>query len=322
MKAIAQDVYGSTDVLKLTDVEKPEIGDHEVLVRVHAAGVDRGVWHLMTGRPYLVRLAGYGVRRPKYPIRGSDVAGRVEAIGKAVTSFQRGDAVMGTCDGSFAEYARVRQDRLVLMPANLTFEQAATVPTSATTALQALRDHGQIQSGWTVLIIGASGGVGTFAVQLAKAFGAEVTGVSSATKVDLVRSIGADHVIDYSREELADLGQRYDLILDIGGNRPLSQLRQLLKPAGTLVIVGGEGGSRWFGMGRQFQALATSPFVRQSLKIFIARQNREDLRFLTGLIDAGKIKPVVDRTYPLSGAPDAIRYLEEGHARGKLAITV
>ena len=322
MKVIAQDVYGSADVLKLTEVEKPEIRDNEVLVRVHAAGVDRGVWHLMTGRPYLVRLAGYGVRRPKFHVRGSDVAGRVEAIGKDVTKFRTGDAVMGTCDASFAEYARVREDKLVLMPANLTFEQAAAVPTSATTALQALRDQGRIQPGWKVLIIGASGGVGTFAVQLAKAFGAEVTGMSSATKVDLVRSIGADHVIDYTREDVARPGQHYDLILDIGGNRPLRALRRALAPEGTLVIVGGEGGGQWFGMGRQIRALAISPLVRQRLLVFIARQNREDLQLLTGLIDAGKIKPVIDRTYPLSEAPAAIKYLEDGHVRGKLAITV
>ena len=323
MKAIVQDAYGSADVLELREIEKPEIGDDEVLVRVHAAGVDRGVWHLMTGQAYLIRLAGYGVRKPKNPVRGREVAGRVEAIGKDVTRFRPGDEVMGTCEGSFAEYARAREDKLAPKPANLTFEQAAAVPISASTALQAVRDKGQVRPGQKVLIIGASGGVGTFAVQLAKAFGAEVTGVCSTAKVDLVRSIGADHVIDYTREDFADGRQRYDLILDIGGNRSISHLRRALTPEGTLVLVGGEGGGRWFGgMERQVRALAISPFVSQKLRMFVAREHYEELLVLTELIEAGKVLPIVDRTYPLSDASDAIRYLEAGQARGKVVITV
>ena len=324
MKAIVQDVYGSTDVLELREIDKPAIGVDEVLVRVQAAGVDRGVWHLMAGRPYLVRTAGYGLRKPKHRVRGSDVAGRVEAIGKDVTRFRPGDAVMGTCDGSFAEYASAREDKLVPKPANLTFEQAAAIPTSASTALQALRDQGQVQAGQKVLIIGASGGVGTFAVQLAKAFGAEVTGVCSTAKVDLVRSIGADHVIDYTREDFADGQQLYDLILDIGGSRSLSHLRRALTPGGTLVIVGGEDGGRWIGgtVVRDFQALAISRFVRQRLRVFIAKAHYQDLQFLTELIEAGELAPVVDRTYSLTQVPEAIRYLEDGHVRGKVVISV
>ena len=323
MKAIVQDAYGSADVLELRDIAKPTIGDNEVLVRVHAAGVDRGVWHLMTGQAYLIRLAGYGVRRPKNPVRGREVAGRVETTGKDVTRFQPGDAVMGTGEGSFAEYTRAREDKLAPKPTNLTFEQAAAVPISASTALQAVRDKGQVQPGQKVLIIGASGGVGTFAVQLAKAFGADVTGVSSTAKVDLVRSIGADHVIDYTREDFAGTGQRYDLILDIGGNRSITHLRRALSPEGTLVLVGGEGGGRWIGgMERQVRALAISPFVRQKLKMFVAREHYEELQVLSELIEAGKITPVIDRTYPLSQAADAIRYLEKGNARGKIVITV
>jgi len=310
-------------VLELSDIKKPEIGDKEVLVRVHAAGVDRGVWHLMTGLPYMVRIAGYGLRTPKTRIRGRDVAGRVEAAGKAVTRFRPGDEVMGTCDGSFAENACAREDRLAPRPANLTFEQAAAVPISGSTALQGLRDQGLIQAGQKVLILGASGGVGTFAVQLAKAFGAEVTGVCSTAKVDLVRSIGADHVIEYTGDDFAEGGQLYDLILDIGGNRSLSHLRRALTRRGTLVIVGGEGGGRWIGgMDRQVRALAISPFVRQRLRVFIAMEHYKELEFLTGLIEAGKITPVIDRTYPLSEVPEAIRYLQEGHARGKVVITM
>ena len=308
---------------ELRDIDKPEIGDDEVLVRVHAAGVDRGVWHLMTGRAYLIRLAGYGLRRPKNPVRGREVAGRVEAIGKDVTRFRPGDEVMGTSEGSFAEYARAREDKLAPKPANLSFVQAAAVPISASTALQAVRDKGQVQPGQKVLIIGASGGVGTFAVQLAKAFGADVTGVCSTAKVDLVRSIGADHVIDYTREDFADGRQRYDLILDIGGNRSISHLRRALTPEGILVLVGGEGGGQWLGgMERQVRALAISPFVSQKLRMFVAREHYEELLVLTELIEAGKVMPVIDRTYPLSETADAVRYLEKGNARGKVVITV
>ena len=322
MKAIVQDTYGSADVLQLRDIDKPEIGDGEVLVHVRAAGVDRGVWHLMTGLPYLLRIAGYGLRTPKTRVRGREVAGRVEAVGKDVTRFRPGDEVMGTAEGSFAEYACAREDRLAPKPANLTFEQAAAVPISASTALQALRDQGQVQPGQRVLVIGASGGVGTYAVQLAKAFGAEVTGVSSTTKVDLVRSIGADHVIDYTREDPVDGAQLYDVILDIGGNRPLSHLRRGLARRGTLVFVGGEGGGRWTGMDRQIRALAISPFVRQRLRVFVAREHYEELHALSELIEAGKVTPIIDVTYPLSQAPEAVRYLEAGQARGKVVITV
>jgi NADPH:quinone reductase-like Zn-dependent oxidoreductase len=323
MKAIAQDTYGSTDVLELRDMDKPEIANDEVLVRVHAAGVDRGVWHLMTGLAYPIRLAGYGLRRPKNPVRGRELAGRVEAVGKDVTRFRPGDEVMGIGEGSFAEYTPAREDKLAAKPANLTFEQAAAVPISASTALQALRDQGHVQSGQQVLIIGASGGVGTYAVQLAKAFGAQVTGVCSAAKMDLVRSIGADHVIDYTREDFADGRHRYDLILDIGGNSSLSRLRRALTARGTLVLVGGEGGGRWLGgLDRQLRALLLSRFVGHKLRWFIAKENYQDLIVLTKLIEAGKITPVIDRTYPLIEVPQAIRYLEQGRTRGKVVITI
>ncbi|HSK58330.1 MAG TPA: NAD(P)-dependent alcohol dehydrogenase [Actinomycetospora sp.] len=323
MKAIVQDVYGTADVLELRDVVTPEVGDDEVLVRVHAAGVDRGVWHLMTGLPYLVRIAGVGLRRPKTKVRGSDVAGTVEAVGTRVTRFRPGDEVMGTCDGSFAEYAAAPEVKLAPKPAGLTFEQAAAVPVSGSTALQAVRDQGRIHDGDRVLILGASGGVGTFAVQLAKAFGGEVTGVCSTAKVDLVRSLGADDVVDYTRDDPTDRRRCYDLILDIGGNRPVPRLRRALTDRGTLVIVGGEGGGRWFGgLQRPARALVTSPFVRQRLRTFVAREHYEQLLVLTELVNAGRLTPVVDRTYPLSEAPEAIRYLESGHARGKVVVSV
>jgi NADPH:quinone reductase-like Zn-dependent oxidoreductase len=323
VKAIAQDTYGSTDVLELRDIDKPEIANDEVLVRVRAAGVDRGVWHLMTGLAYPIRLAGYGLRRPKNPVRGRELAGRVEAVGKDVTRFRPGDEVMGIGEGSFAEYAPAREDKLAAKPANLTFEQAAAVPISASTALQALRDHGHVQSGQKVLVIGASGGVGTYAVQLAKAFGAEVTGVCSTAKVDVVRSIGADHVIDYTREDFSDGRHHYDLILDIGGNSSLSRLRRALTPRGTLVLVGGEGGGRWLGgLDRQLRALLLSRFVGQKLRWFISKEDYQHLMLLRELIEAGKITPVIDRTYPLVDAPQAIRYLEQGQAIGKIVITV
>src|SRR5215216_2655646 len=245
MKAIVQDKYGPPDVLELRDIDRPEIGDEEVLVRVHAAGVDRGVWHVMTDLPYPIRLAGYGLRAPKYPVLGMDLAGVVESVGNNVTRFQPGDEVFGIGKGSFAEYVCAREDKLAPRPANLTFEQAAVVAISGLTALQGLRDNGRIEPEQKVLIIGASGGVGTFAVQLAKAFGAHVTGVCSTTKVGMVRSIGADNVIDYTREDFAEGEQRYDLILDIGGNSSLARLRRALAPRGTLVIVGGETDGRW-----------------------------------------------------------------------------
>jgi NADPH:quinone reductase-like Zn-dependent oxidoreductase len=324
MKAVVQDTYGSPDVLELREIDKPVVGDDEVLVGVRAAGVDPGVWHLMTGVPYLVRVMGYGLRKPKVGIRGRDVAGRAEAVGTNVTRFRPGDEVFGICDGSFAEYVCARPDKLAPKPANLSFEQAAAAPISGLTALQAIRDTGKVQPGQTVLIIGAAGGVGTFAVQLAKAFGAKVTGVCSTAKVDLVRSIGADEVIDYTREDVADGARHWDLIVDTAGRRSLSHLRRALAPRGTLVIVGGEGGGRWLGgFDRQIlRAPAVSAFSRQRLRPLVAKERSEDLLALKELIEAGKVTPVVDRTYPLREAPEAIRYLEEGHARGKVVIRV
>jgi NADPH:quinone reductase-like Zn-dependent oxidoreductase len=323
MKAIVQDTYGPPDVLQLREIDMPTIGGDEVLVRVHAAGVDQGVWHLMAGLPYLIRIAGFGLRAPKNPVRGYDVAGRVEAVGENVTRFQPGDEVFGTCRGSFAEYASAQDDRLAPKPANLSFEQAAAVPISGYAALQAVRDQGKVRPGQRVLIIGAGGGVGTFAVQLAKAYGAEVTGVSSTSKTDLVRSIGADHVIDYTQEDFADGRNRYDVILDIAGNRSLSHLRRALAPEGTLVIVGGEGGGRWLGGNdRQLRAQVLSPFVRQKLGTFISKERKEDLEELRELLEAGKVIPVLDRTFALSEVPEAIRYLRDGRAQGKVVITV
>jgi NADPH:quinone reductase-like Zn-dependent oxidoreductase len=323
MKAIVRDTYGSPDVLALRDIDKPHIADEEVLIHAHAAGVGRDVWHVMTGLPYPIRLAGYGLRAPKNPVIGSDVAGVVEAVGKNVSRFQPGEEVFGIGKGSYAEYVCAREDKLAPKPASLTFEQAAVLAISGLTALQALRDHGKVCPGQEVLVIGASGGVGTYAVQLAKAFGAHVTGVCSTKKVDTVRSIGADHVIDYTREDFAEGDQRYDLILDIGGNSTLARLRRALTPEGTLVIVGGEGGGRWLGgTDRQLRAMMLSPFVGQKLGTFVSKENHEDMLVLKELIESGKVTPIIDRTYPLSEVPEAIRYLEGGHARGKVIITV
>lgn len=323
MKAIVQDTYGSADVLALREIERPTAGDNEVLLAVRAAGVDPGVWHLMTGMPYLVRIAGFGLRKPKVATRGRDVAGRVEAVGRDVTRFKPGDEVFGTCEGSFAEYAVAREDRLAPKPASLSFEQAAALPISAGTALQALRDAGEVKAGHHVLVIGAAGGVGTFAVQLAKAFGAEVTGVCSTAKTELVRSIGADHVIDYTREDFTEGARRYDLIVDIAGNRPLPKLRKALAAKGTLVIVGGEGGGRWTGgFGRSLRAAMLSPFVGQKLCGLIAKETSADLEALTAYVEAGKVVPVIDRAYPLGEAAKAIRHIEDGNARGKVVITI
>ena len=323
MKAIVQDKYGSPEVLELRDIHKPEITDDEVLVRVHAAGVGRDVWHVMTGLPYPIRLAGYGLRAPKNPIIGSDVAGVVEAVGKNVSRFQPNDGVFGIGEGSYAEYVCAREDKLAPKPANLTFEQAAVVAICGLTALQGLRDHGRVEPGQKVLLIGASGGVGTYAVQIAKAFGAHVTGVCSTKKVEMVRSIGADHVIDYTQEDFAEGEQRYDLILDIGGNSSLARLRRVLTLRGTLMIVGGETDGRWLGgTDRQLRALMLSRFVGQKLGTFVSSDNHEDMIVLKDLIESGKLTPVIDRTYPLSETPEAIRYLEQGHARGKVLITV
>lgn len=322
MKAIVQHTYGSADVLSLADIDRPEVAGHEVLVQVHAAGVARGVWHLMRGLPYAVRLAGGGLRAPKSAVLAGDLAGVVTAVGADVTRFQPGDEVFGTGLGVFAEFARAREDRLAHKPPSMTFEQAAAVPVSGMTALQGLRDHGRVRPGQRVLVTGASGGVGSYAVQLAKAFGAEVTGVSSTTKVDLVRSIGADHVVDYTREDFTAGDRRYDLILDIAGSTSVSRLRRALAARGTLVITGGETDGRWLGgFDRALRAVALSPFVGQRLRTFVCSENAGDLVALAELIEAGKVTPVVDRAYPLAETPKAIRYLEEGHARGKVVIT-
>ena len=322
MRAIVQHVYGSADVLRFAEVERPAITNGEVLVRVHAAGLDRGTWHLMAGLPYVIRL-GFGFRRPKNPIPGLDVAGTVEAVGEDVTRFKVGDEVFGIAKGSFAQYAAAEQNKLAHKPAILTFEQAAAVPVSGLTAIQALRDRARVEPGQHVLIIGASGGVGTYAVQLAKAFRAEVTGVCSTAKTDLVRSIGADHVIDYTKEDFADSSQRYDVILDIGGNSPLTKLRRALTETGTLVIVGGEEGGRWIaGVDRQLRALAISPFISQRLTTLLAKETHVDLERLAQIIHAGDLAPVIDRTYPLDEVPDAMRHLEAGQARGKIVISI
>jgi NADPH:quinone reductase-like Zn-dependent oxidoreductase len=323
MQAIAQRTYGSADVLHMEEVHRPAIGDDEVLVRVHAAGLDRGTWHLMAGLPYLFRLMGPGLRKPKNSVPGLDVAGTVVAVGTAVTRFEIGDEVFGISKGSFAEYACAREDKLARKPASLTFDQAAVVAVSGLTALQGLCDVGRLEEGQHVLIVGASGAVGTFAVQIAKAFGAEVTGVCSTAKMDLVRSIGADHVLDYTKDGFADGPQRYDLILDLGGNAPLSRLRRALTPGGTLVIVGGEAGGRFTGgFGRSLRAVALSPLVRQRLTMKTPKEHYADLERLGLLIDAGKITPIIDSTYPLHLAPDAMRHLEAGHARGKIVISL
>jgi NADPH:quinone reductase-like Zn-dependent oxidoreductase len=321
MKAIVQDAYGSPDVLEQRDIDRPVVGTGDVLVRVRAASVFIGDWHVLTGLPYLGRMA-FGLRRPKVRVRGQDVAGVVEAVGADVAQIRPGDEVFGTCGGSFAEFALARPENLAPKPANLTFEQAATVPVTGCTALQALRDKGRVRPGQRVLVVGAAGGVGSFAVQIAKAFGAHVTGVCSTTKVDLVRSIGADEVIDYTRDDFADAGARYDLVLDIAGNRSVSRLRRSLARCGTLVIVGGEGGGSWFGVGRQLTALVWSPFVCERMGTLIGKANAEDLVVLTGLIEAGEVTPVIDRTYPLAEVPEALRYLHEGHARGKVVVAV
>ncbi|MDP9300441.1 MAG: NAD(P)-dependent alcohol dehydrogenase [Actinomycetota bacterium] len=323
MKAIVQDTYGSADVLEFRDIEAPVVGESDVLVRVHAAGCGPDVWHLMTGMPYMARLA-VGFRRPRVAVRGWDVAGTVEAVGANVAGFQPGDEVMGTAEGSFAELVVARADKLISKPANLTFEHAAAVPISGSTALRAVRDEAKVQPGQNVLVIGAAGGVGSLAVQIAKASGAKVTGVCSTSKMDLARSIGADEVIDYTREDFADGARHWDVIIDTAGRRSLSRLRRALTPKGTLVIVGGDGGGRW--TGGFFRGVLRAPlvslFVGQRLRGLNSKVKQEDLVALRELIEAGKVTPVIDRTYQLSDAADAIRYLEEGHSRGKVVIIV
>lgn len=319
MRAIVQRTYGSADTLHVDDVDRPVAAAGEVLVEVRAAGLDRGVWHLMTGVPYAARLV-FGLRRPKQPVPGSDLSGVVVAVGPGVTRFVPGDEVYGVGRGTFAEYAVARDDKLVHKPALLTFEQAAAVPVSGLTALQGLLDVGRLDTGQHVLVTGASGGVGSFAVQIATAHGAVVTAVCSTAKVDLVRSLGADHVIDYQRQDVVDCPDRFDLILDIGGSTPVARLRRLLTPTGTLVIAGGEGGGKVLGIGRQLRAVALSPFVKQRLAMFVAKDHHVPLTRLTALIEAGLVVPVVDRACPLAQTADAMRELEAGRVRGKLVI--
>ncbi|HXN03280.1 MAG TPA: NAD(P)-dependent alcohol dehydrogenase [Candidatus Acidoferrum sp.] len=325
MKAIVQDVYGSADVLKVRDIDTPTMGDSEVLIRVRAAGVNVADWAIMSGLPYIARPM-YGLGKPTNRVRGTDVAGVVEAVGASVTQFRPGDEVFGWSGhlgGAFAEYAAVSEDALVSKPGQLTFEQAAAVPMAATVALLALRDHGKVQAGQKVLVNGASGGIGTFAVQIAKSLGADVTAVTSTKNVDLVRSIGADHVVDYTKVDFTRTGQRYDFILDNVANRSLSDLRRALTPKGTLVPNGGGFEHRWVASGgRLIGAKLSFAFGSQNALTFIASSKQQNLVALRELIEAGKVIPVIDRTYSLREVPEAIRYLAKGHARGKLVITV
>ena len=321
MKAITQDRYGSADVLRLRDIEEPTPGEHEVLVSVQAAGIARGVLHVMTGEPYLMRLLGFGLMKPKNPVPGQDVAGTVTAIGDGATRFDVGDEVFGIARGSFAEYAVAREDKLSHKPENLSFVQAAAMPISGLTALGAL-DAAGVTSGSNVLIVGASGGVGTYAVQIAVAMGATVTGVASGSKVDLVSALGAHHVIDYTRDDFADGLHTYDVLVDIGGMTSISRLRRALQPKGTLVIVGGESGSRWSpGMGRQLKAAVMSPFVSQRLESILNKEHHTGLDRLAQLAATGDVAPRIERSYSLSEVPDAVRRLEAGKVRGQIAIT-
>jgi NADPH:quinone reductase-like Zn-dependent oxidoreductase len=325
MKAIVQEAYGSPDVLEFRDIDKPAIGANDVLVRVRAAGVNPADWALVGGLPYVARPL-YGMGKPKNPVRGTDVAGEVEAVGASVTRFRPGDEVFGWSGhlgGAFAEYASVSEDALVTKPAKLTFEQAAAVPMAGTVALLAVRDYGKVQAGQQVLINGASGGIGSFAVQIAKSLGAEVTGVCSTRNMDLVRSIGADHVIDYTKVDFTRTGQRYDFILDNVANRSLADLRRALTPKGTLVPNGGGFDHRWMASGgRLIRAKVSFAFVSQSVRTFIASSKQQNLVVLKELIEAGKIRPVIDRTYTLSETPEAISYVGQGHARGKVVVTL
>lgn len=322
MRAIVQTAYGTSEVLRHDEITPPAIGDGDVLIRVRAAGLDRGTWHFMTGRPYLMRVMGFGFRRPKNPVSGVDVAGTVVAVGAAVTRFAVGDEVFGMSRGSFAEYAAAPENKLAHMPAGCSFERAAAVPISGGTALQALT-AGKVQEGQHVLIIGASGGVGSYAVQLAKALGAHVTGVSSAGKTDLVLSLGAERVIDYQREDFADGTHRYDLIIDIGGNAPLSRLRRALAPTGTVVIVGGESrGNLTGGIGRQLRGALLTPFIGQRITGLVSKERASDLEILAGYLQNGSVVPAIDRSYPLNRVPDAMHRMETGEVRGKVVIAV
>jgi|GEM_PF-9643 len=325
MKAIVYHDYGSPDTLRLEEIEKPVPNDNQLLIKVHAVSVNPLDWHFMEGIPYLGRPLAFGFLKPEVTRLGVDYAGTVEAVGKNVNEFKPGDEVYGNKFGAFAEYVVATDKALALKPANLTFEQAASLPVAAITALQALRDHGKIQPGQKVLINGASGGVGTFAVQIAKSFGADVTGVCSGRNAEMVRSLGADHVIDYTKEDFTKRAERYDLILDNVGSQPLSGFRRVLAPTGKYIVVGGGGvnDSRWAGpMIGVTKMLILKPFVSQEMKMMLAEMNRKDLTLLADLIQTGKVKPVIDRTYPFSQLPEAMRYLEEGHARGKVVVTV
>ena len=320
MKAIVHQQYGAPDLLGFEDVATPVPGDDEVLVRIRAASVNPLDWHTVRGLPYPLRI-GNGFTTPKKAVLGIDVAGEVETVGAKVAQLRPGDEVFGVCKGAFAEYACAKEDRLVSKPARLSFEQAAAIPVAGLTALQGLRDRGRLQRGQSVLIVGASGGVGTFAVQIAKSLGADVTAVCSTRNVDLVRSIGADHVIDYTKQDFTNGGRRYDLIIDMAGTHSLSALRRVLTSQGTCVVVGAPSG-RWIaGPDRFLKALMLSPFVSQRMVAFIASPNKNDLAALKGLIQSGDVTPVIDRTYGLKELPEALRYLEQGHARGKVVIT-
>ncbi len=322
MKAIVQDTYGSPEVLELRDIARPAIADNEVLVQVRAAGVNPADWALMSGLPYIARPTPlYGLRKPKNGVRGTDVAGQVEAVGTGVTRFRPGDEVFGWCNGSFADFATAAEDALALKPANLTFEQAAAAPMAGLVALQALRDYSKLRAGQRVLINGASGGIGTFAVQIATSLGADVTAVCSTRNMDMVRSIGADHVVDYTREDFTQNGQRYDVILDNVGNHALSGLRQALTPTGTLVPNSGGFENHWVASGgRIIRALVVFRFVSQTLRPFVVSPKHEDLVILKDLMEVGKVIPVIDRRYPLSETAQAIGYVGEGHAQGKVVI--
>ena len=326
MKAIVRDTYGSADVLELTDIDKPEPGDDEVLLRVHAASVNPADWHILRGVPYIARMQ-FGLGKPKDRVLGCDVAGHIEAVGNNVTMLQPGEEVFGSPFmhglGAFAEWVCISEDLLAPKPANLSFEQVAAVPLAALTALQALRDQGRIEPGYKVLIIGASGGVGTFAVQIAKSFDAEVSGVCSTRNLEMVRALGAEHVIDYTQEDFTHSGQKYDLIFQLAGTLSPSECRSALTSNGTLLISSGESEGSWIGpLDRVIKALVLSPFVSQKMASFTVKPNREDLQLLKQFIEDGTITPVIDRTYPLAEVPEAIGYLEERHAQGKVVISV
>ena len=319
MKALVQDQYGSADVLEIREIDTPNVADDGVLVHVRAASANPLDWHFMRADPFFMRFVG-GLRRPKQPVRGVDVSGEIHEVGRNVSNFEPGDEVFGFCDGAFAQYVSGGATNFVPRPANINAEQAAAVPTAAITALQGLRDLGRVEAGQRVLIIGASGGVGTFAVQIAKALGADVTGVCSTRNVDLVRSIGADHVIDYSQQNIADLETRYDVVFQLAGTASPRRLRRLLNPKGTLVLSSGMG--RFSGIGRVVSAMLMNPFVSQRLVTWVANESHEDLRVLAEMIESRAVTPVIDRTYDLDDAAEAIRYVEQGHTRGKVVVRV